>query len=57
MFLELGNNVSMTDAQFQEEMLKRRAQHPGQHIIGCPLCAVADRLPKQPTDSQQQQQP
>src|SRR3954447_4113013 len=28
MFLELGNNVSMTDAQFQEEMMKRRAQHP-----------------------------
>ena len=58
MFLELGNNVGMTDAQFQEEMMKRRAQHPGsEHIIGCPLCSVADRLPKQTTDSQQQQQP
>jgi len=57
MFLELGSNVSMTDAQFQEEMMKRRAQHPGvEHIIGCPLCAVADRAPVQTTQTQQQQQ-
>jgi hypothetical protein len=54
MFLELGNNVSMTDEQFQEEMMKRRAQHPGKHIIGCPLCAVADRLPQSTNNNQQQ---
>ena len=57
MFLELGNNVSMTDAQFQEEMMKRRALHPGSdHFAGCPLCSVADRVPVQTTQSQQQQQ-
>ena len=57
MFLELGNNVSMTDAQFQEEMMKRRALHPGaDHFLGCPLCAVADKEPMKPTQTQQQQQ-
>ena len=57
MFLELGNNVSMTDAQFQEEMMKRRALHPGSdHFAGCPLCSVADRVPVQTTQTQQQQQ-
>jgi hypothetical protein len=56
MFLELGNNVSMTDTQFQEEMMKRRAQHPGaDHFIGCPLCAVADKMPMKPGQTQQQQ--
>jgi hypothetical protein len=56
MFLELGNNVSMTDAQFQEEMMKRRAQHPGaDHFLGCPLCAVADKTSVKPTQTQQQQ--
>ena len=57
MFLELGNNVSMTDAQFQEEMMKRRALHPGaDHFLGCPLCSVADKAPVQATQTQQQQQ-
>jgi hypothetical protein len=56
MFLELGNNVSMTDAQFQEEMMKRRADHPGaDHFIGCPLCAVADKTPMKAGQTQQQQ--
>ena len=57
MFLELGNNVSMTDAQFQEEMMKRRALHPGaDHFLGCPLCSVADRAPVQATQTQNQEQ-
>jgi mono/diheme cytochrome c family protein len=57
MFLELGNNVGLTDAQFQDEMMKRRALHPGaDHFPGCPLCSVADRVPMQTSDSQQQQQ-
>ena len=57
MFLELGNNVGMSDAQFQEEMMKRRALHPGaDHFAGCPLCSVADRRPVQPAQTQQQQQ-
>jgi len=38
-------------------MLKRRAQHPGaDHFMGCPLCAVADKAPVKPTQTQQQQQ-
>jgi mono/diheme cytochrome c family protein len=57
MFLELGNKVSMTDAQFDEEMMKRRAQHPDQeHFIGCPLCSVVGRSGTASTQSQQQQQ-
>ena len=55
MFLELGNNVSMTDAQFQEEMMKRRAQNPGSdHFLGCPLCSVADRVRRSDTTQNQQ---
>jgi hypothetical protein len=57
MFLELGNNVSMTDAQFQEEMMKRRALHPGaDHFLGCPLCSVADKAPVMTTQTQNQDQ-
>jgi len=38
-------------------MMKRRAQHPGaDHFMGCPLCAVADKTPVKPTQTQQQQQ-
>jgi len=56
MFLELGSNLGMTDAQFQEEMMKRRALNPGaDHFLGCPLCAVADRAPIRPTQTQNQQ--
>ena len=29
MFIDLGNRVSLTDDQFQEEMAKRRAENPG----------------------------
>jgi len=47
----------MTDAQFQEEMMKRRALHPGaDHFLGCPLCSVADRSPVQTTQTQNQEQ-
>jgi hypothetical protein len=56
MFLELGSNVAMTDAQFQEEMMKRRALHPGaDHFAGCPLCSVADKAPIRPSQTQNQQ--
>ena len=40
MFIDLGQQVSLTDEQFQAEMAKRRAQQPGDVIIGCPLCNV-----------------
>jgi hypothetical protein len=57
MFLELGSNVGMTDAQFQEEMMKRRALNPGaDHFLGCPLCAVAHKAPAQSTQTQNQDQ-
>jgi mono/diheme cytochrome c family protein len=57
MFLELGNRVAMTDEQFNEEMMKRRAAHPDQdHFIGCPLCSVVGRSTTQSSQSQQQQQ-
>ena len=57
MFIDLGNSVTLTDAQFQEEMSKRRALRPGAgHFLGCPLCSVADRAPLQPTPTQNQDQ-
>jgi len=57
MFLELGNKVTMTDTQFNEEMMNRRAQNPSaDHFQGCPLCSVVTRSPIRPTQNQQQQQ-
>jgi hypothetical protein len=57
MFLELGNKVTMTDAQFEEEMLNRRAKNPGaDHFLGCPLCSVVTRSGSRSTQNQQQQQ-
>ena len=39
MFIDLGARVSLTDDQFKEEMLKRRAHNPRTDVIlGCPLC-------------------
>jgi len=43
MFIDLGNRVSMTDAQFQEEMARRREKlhlTKNDNVIGCPLCLV-----------------
>ena len=43
MFIDLGNGVSMTDAQFQEAMAERREMlnlARNDHVIGCPLCSV-----------------
>jgi hypothetical protein len=46
MFIDLGNRVSLTDLQFQDEMRTRVAGNPGKDVIpGCPLCSV---IPKQP---------
>jgi hypothetical protein len=58
MFIDLGNRVSMTDAQFQEEMAKRRAANPGKDVIlGCPLCKLSAPPPAaRPSTSQGQQQ-
>lgn len=44
MFIDLGNRVSLTDAQFKEEMAERIAANPGRDVIlGCPLCGVLAR--------------
>jgi len=42
MFIDLGQGVALTDAQFQEEMAKRREHlHLTRNdvVIGCPLCS------------------
>ena len=47
MFIDLGNRVSLTDAQFQQEMAERIAANPGQDVIlGCPLCGVVAQQAK-----------
>jgi len=52
MFIDLGNRVSLTDEQFQQEMAQRREKlHLTRNdvVIGCPLCMVpppAKRGPK-----------
>ena len=46
MFIDLGQGVSLTDEQFQEEMAARREQlHLTKNdvVIGCPLCLVVPR--------------
>jgi hypothetical protein len=40
MFIDLGQQVSLSEDQFQQEMAERRAKHTGDVIIGCPLCNV-----------------
>jgi len=43
MFIDLGQGVSLTDEQFQQEMAERRARlHLTKNdvVIGCPLCLV-----------------
>jgi hypothetical protein len=56
MFIDLGNRVSLTDEQFQDEMAKRRAENPGKDVIlGCPLCNVSAQRPVRPTQNEQQQ--
>ena len=47
MFIDLGMGISLTDEQFQQEMMKRREQMKltqSDVFIGCPLCNVAPRL-------------
>jgi mono/diheme cytochrome c family protein len=43
MFIDLGEALELTDAQFEREMADRRERlglQPGDHVIGCPLCLV-----------------
>ncbi|HKT81816.1 MAG TPA: hypothetical protein VJP86_16425 [Vicinamibacterales bacterium] len=52
MFIDLGQGVALSDAQFQEEMVKRIEKHHltrNDVVIGCPLCAtVANAMATQP---------
>jgi len=48
MLLDLGNRVSLTEEQFQEEMARRRERLKltrNTFTIGCPLCAVTASSP------------
>jgi hypothetical protein len=55
MFIDLGNRVSLTEEQFQEEMAQRVAANPGKDVLlGCPLCgAVAKQQAQKSTQNQQ----
>jgi hypothetical protein len=54
MFIDLGNRVSMTDEQFQQEMAERVAANPGRDVfLGCPLCGAVAKQPAKPTQNQQ----
>jgi len=56
MFIDLGQQVSLTEEQFQAEMAKRREQMKltqSDVVIGCPLCNVAPK--PAPVNSNQQQ--
>ncbi len=55
MFIDLGNRVSMTDEQFQQEMMERVAKNPGLDVIpGCPLCGAVPKPTAAATQNQQQ---
>ena len=58
MFIDLGQQVSLSEDQFQQEMADRRATHTGDVIIGCPLCNVPLKQSKPastPSNQQRQQ--
>ena len=51
MFIDLGEALELTDAQFEQEMAERRERlglTPNDHVIGCPLCLV--EFPSQAMD-------
>jgi hypothetical protein len=57
MFIDLGNRVTLTEDQFQEEMAKRRAAYPNKDVfLGCPLCNLTKKSAPKPTQNQQGQQ-
>jgi hypothetical protein len=52
MLLDLGNKVTLTEEQFQEEMARRRERLKltrNTYTIGCPLCAVPSAAPTRRT--------
>ena len=55
MFIDLGNRVFLTDAQFQAEMLARKEKLKltrNSMVIGCPLCNIIQ--PPAPASQKQQ---
>ncbi len=55
MLLDLGNKVSLTEEQFQEEMARRRERLKltrNTYTIGCPLCTVSTATPTRKTQQQ-----
>jgi hypothetical protein len=55
MFIDLGNRVSLTDEQFQEEMAQRVAKRGRDVFLGCPLCGIVAKQSPKPTENQNQQ--
>jgi hypothetical protein len=54
MFIDLGHRVSLTDAQFVQEMAERREKlglGPNDHVPGCPLCTA--NLPLLPAEEEE----
>jgi len=55
MFIDLGQGVALSDAEFQAEMAKRRERlklTKNDHVIGCPLCLVDPPPPVATTNHQ-----
>jgi hypothetical protein len=53
MFIDLGNRVVLSEAQFQAEMAKRREANPSQDVfVGCPLCNLSKPAAKTTTNQQ-----
>ena len=58
MFIDLGQGVSLTDEQFQEEMNQRREKlklTKNDVVIGCPLCMVLPQAPRATSNTAGQQ--
>ncbi len=50
MFIDLGQQLTLSDEKFEEEMAKRRAKmhyKPNEVVIGCPLCNGEPIKPRQ----------
>ncbi len=53
MFIDLGQGVALSDAQFEQEMIKRRSISKEDVIPGCPLCNTV-QVPRGTGNNQQQ---
>jgi hypothetical protein len=56
MMINIGQTLSLTDEEFQQEMVQRREKlhlSEGQSVLGCPLCGYS-KMPATTTGGQQQ---